>query len=69
MRPAKEYTHRFRHLPYFGTREEVLLGRARYTKGFLRREHLVRNSRGRIVSVKAQARARQHSNLRHLQKR
>lgn len=63
MGPDHHYTRRFRSLPYFGTREQVFCGQARYTKGFLRREHLVRNCRGRIVSVKAQAAARHSSHL------
>jgi hypothetical protein len=51
--PDPAYTKMNRNLPYFGTREQVFRGLARYTKGFLTRDDLIKNKRGRLVSKTA----------------
>lgn len=56
--PDPAYTRRFSHLPYFGSRIEVYRGQARYTKGFLTRDDLMKSKKGRVVSRRAHQRAR-----------
>lgn len=63
--PDAEYTQRWSHLPYFGTRAQVFHGHARYTRGFLRRDDLVKNSKSRIVSKTASEQAQKLSHLGH----
>lgn len=41
-----------RRVSKFGSRRQVWNGSAEMTPGRLRKEHLIRNDRGRIVSVK-----------------
>lgn len=62
-RPDPEYSQRWQHLPYFGTRTQVYHGQARYTRGFLRREDLTKNKKNRIVSLLASKQACLSSHL------
>lgn len=50
--PAGKRDGKTRRVEKYGTRRKVWNGTAEKTKGGLRKENLVRNTRGRIVSAK-----------------
>ena len=50
--PAEKKGGKTRRVSKFGSRRQVWNGTAEMTPGRLRKEHLTKNERGRIVSVK-----------------
>jgi len=50
--PAEKKGGKTKRVSKFGSRRQVWNGTAEMTPGRLRKEHLVKNERGRIVSVK-----------------